>query len=66
MFLEACRHSANCSPLGEHDPEEKANRAHAETGERRLDILDLQKLCDVLGVSLVGFAQKFDHECKKI
>ena len=31
-----------------------------ETGERRLDFLDLVGLCDVLGISIVKFAEKFE------
>ena len=31
-----------------------------ETGERRLDFLDLVAICDVLGISIVKFAEKFE------
>ena len=31
-----------------------------ETGERRLDFLDLIAICDALGVSIVTFAEKFE------
>jgi transcriptional regulator with XRE-family HTH domain len=31
-----------------------------ETGERRLDFLDLVGICDVLGMSIVKFAEKFE------
>ena len=31
-----------------------------ETGERRLDFLDLVAICDVLGMSIVKFAEKFE------
>jgi transcriptional regulator with XRE-family HTH domain len=31
-----------------------------ETGERRLDFLDLVGICDVLGISIVKFADAFE------
>ena len=31
-----------------------------ETGERRLDFLDLVAICEVLGISLVKFAERFE------
>jgi transcriptional regulator with XRE-family HTH domain len=31
-----------------------------ETGERRLDFLDLVGICDVLGMSIVRFAERFE------
>jgi transcriptional regulator with XRE-family HTH domain len=39
-----------------------------ESGERRLDLLELQALCEVLGIALVDFVRRFqqgvssDHE----
>jgi transcriptional regulator with XRE-family HTH domain len=35
-----------------------------ETGERRLDFLDLVAVCDVLGISIVKFAEKFQASRK--
>ncbi len=37
-----------------------------ELGERRLDFLDLAKVCDVLGVSLSGFVQRFEERRRKL
>jgi transcriptional regulator with XRE-family HTH domain len=31
-----------------------------ESGERRLDIVELRQICDVLRVSLLKFVEKFD------
>jgi len=31
-----------------------------ETGERRLDFLDLVAICEALGISIVRFAEKFE------
>ena len=31
-----------------------------ETGERRLDFLDLVTICDALGISIIKFAERFD------
>lgn len=35
-----------------------------ETGERRLDFVDLIGICDVLGMSIVKFAERFDASRK--
>ena len=38
-----------------------------ETGERRLDFIDLIGICDVLGMSIVKFAERFEasHKASK-
>ncbi len=35
-----------------------------ESGERRLDLLELQRVCQALDVSLVGFVKRFDDASK--
>lgn len=35
-----------------------------ETGERRLDFIDLIGICDVLGMSIVRFAERFEASRK--
>jgi transcriptional regulator with XRE-family HTH domain len=35
-----------------------------ETGERRLDFIDLIRICDVLGMSIVKFAERFEASRK--
>jgi len=35
-----------------------------ETGERRLDFLDLVAICETLGISVVKFAEKFEDARK--
>ena len=35
-----------------------------ETGERRLDFIDLIAICDVLGMSIVKFAERFEASRK--
>lgn len=35
-----------------------------ETGERRLDFVDLIGVCDVLGMSIVKFAERFEASRK--
>jgi transcriptional regulator with XRE-family HTH domain len=37
-----------------------------ETGERRLDFLDLVAICDVMGVSIVKFAERFEVSRKAL
>lgn len=34
-----------------------------EQGERRLDMLELKKVCDAIGVSLTEFARQFETGC---
>jgi transcriptional regulator with XRE-family HTH domain len=36
--------------------------SYYETGARRLDLLELRNVCEVLGISLVGFVRKFEKE----
>jgi transcriptional regulator with XRE-family HTH domain len=33
-----------------------------ESGERRLDILELRAVCEALGITLVGFCRKLETE----
>jgi len=35
-----------------------------ETGERRLDFLDLLAICDVLAISIIKFAERFESARK--
>jgi len=37
-----------------------------ETGERRLDFLDLVAICEVLGISMVRFAEQFENARKAL
>jgi transcriptional regulator with XRE-family HTH domain len=37
-----------------------------ETGERRLDFLDLVAICEVLGISVVRFAERFEAARKAL
>jgi hypothetical protein len=40
-----------------------------ETGERRLDVIELRNVCQSLGATLVSFAKKFEErlpEAKKV
>jgi transcriptional regulator with XRE-family HTH domain len=37
-----------------------------ETGERRLDFLDLVAICEALGISIVRFAEKFEGSRRSV
>lgn len=37
-----------------------------ETGERRLDFLDLMAICEALGISVLKFAEKFEAARKPL
>ena len=36
--------------------------AKYESGERRLDLLELREVCEAVGVSIVEFVKRFEHE----
>jgi len=36
-------------------------RFNFESGERRLDILELRRMCDVMGITLVEFAIRLEQ-----
>jgi transcriptional regulator with XRE-family HTH domain len=36
--------------------------SYYESGARRLDLLELRQICEVLGISLVNFVQLFEKE----
>ena len=33
-----------------------------ESGERRLDLLELQMVCEVVGISIIEFVKRFDSQ----
>ena len=35
-----------------------------ETGERRVDIVELQQICEVLGIPLVEFVRKYEERTR--
>jgi len=37
-----------------------------ETGERRLDFLDLVAICDVLAISIIKFSEQFESARKSV
>jgi transcriptional regulator with XRE-family HTH domain len=37
-----------------------------ETGERRLDFLDLVAICDVIGISVISFVERFESLRKSL
>ncbi len=36
-----------------------------ESGERRLDLLELHQLCEVVGITLVDFAKRFESAIRE-
>jgi len=36
-----------------------------ESGERRVDIVELQQICDVFGISLVEFVREYEKRTKE-
>jgi transcriptional regulator with XRE-family HTH domain len=39
--------------------------SYYESGARRLDLLELRRLCEVLGVSLVDFVRQFEKALRR-
>jgi len=37
-----------------------------ESGERRLDLMELRDVCETMGVSVVNFVRRFDLAVKRI
>ena len=37
-----------------------------ESGERRLDLLELYDLCSVVGISMTGFVRRFERELTRV
>ena len=35
-----------------------------ESGERRLDLVELREICNALGISLVDFVRSFERRCE--
>ena len=35
-----------------------------ESGERRLDLLELQQVCSAVGISLIEFVKRFEDSCE--
>ena len=35
-----------------------------ETGERRVDIVELQQICEVMGISLVDFVKQYEERTR--
>lgn len=35
-----------------------------ESGERRLDLLELQQVCSAVGISLIEFVKRFEESCE--
>lgn len=47
--------------LGEH----QSFVSKYESGERRLDILEIRRICEVMGVSLLEFSKRLDDSLKE-
>jgi len=63
-LLRQARYEANLTQveLAERLHTKQAIISNIERGERRLDLIELQKLCDAVGVSVAEFARRFEQE----
>ena len=66
-LLKQIRKEAN---LYQNDIAEKLNKPQSfvskyENGERRIDPIELYMICDVLGISFINFARRFDKQLTK-
>ena len=62
-LLRSIRHEAN---LRQSDLAERLGRPQSfvskyESGERRLDLIELKQVCQALGISLEEFVQRFEE-----
>jgi transcriptional regulator with XRE-family HTH domain len=48
------------SELAERINQSQSYISKYESGERRLDLLELDQICDAVGISLIDFVRRFD------
>ena len=52
-------------PRRDYDPDTALNLiSKYESGERRLDILEIRELCQVIGIDFVAFMRRIDKDLK--
>jgi transcriptional regulator with XRE-family HTH domain len=71
LFLSLLRQTRKEAHLRQADVAQALGTTQAfvskyELGERRLDILDLARVCDVLGISLLEFVRRFDDKRRRL
>ena len=67
VLLELLREIRQTAELRQEDVAEKLNRPQSfvskyESGERRLDVLELWDVCEALGISPIAFAKQLDRK----
>jgi len=67
-LLKSERISRNISQLelGKLIGQTQSFISKCERGERRLDLVEVQRICDVLNISFSSFAKKYEESLKKV
>jgi transcriptional regulator with XRE-family HTH domain len=65
LFLQRLRQARRASGLTQAEVAERLRRAQSlvskmETGEKRVDVVELRAFCEAIGASLVEFVAEFD------
>jgi len=66
ILLELLRETRQDADLRQQDVADRIEEPQSfvskyETGERRLDVLELREICHVVGISLTEFASRLDE-----
>lgn len=50
--------------LATHIEKDQAYVSRYESGQRRLDVLEVREICQAIGITLEGFAKRLEKELK--
>ena len=65
LFVEERRHAGiTHKTLAERLGVDRSPVTRIETGERRVDLVELQQICEVLGIPLVEFVRKYEERTR--
>ena len=65
LFVEERRHAGiTHKTLAERLGVDRSAVTRIETGERRVDIVELQQICEVLGIPLAEFVRKYEERTR--
>ncbi|MEL6406859.1 MAG: helix-turn-helix transcriptional regulator [Chloroflexota bacterium] len=70
VFLKLLKQFRHRAKMSQKELANKLNKPQSfvskyESGERRLDILELRAICNALGTSLVNFVQQLENELNR-
>ena len=67
LFVEERRRAGiTHKALAEHLGIDRTAVTRIETGERRVDLVELQQICEMLGISLVEFVREYEKRTNEV